>query len=229
MDSTKTQSQSGSNLDYDTYRAIQSLRARFDHTYSVEREGVEFIFRPLTWDEHRILVERGGEDPEQADTIVRTVLLYPAYKDVVDTVDAGVIESLATEIVGVSGFSSVEAFNQGLEWAREEVNKVEFEVVGAICKAFPAYKPEDVYAMSFLDLMVRLAMAEKVLGLAPEHGQDLPVTPGMRAYGRPPPGGVDTEELMTLHASDPRLEREMRGGAPAPNFEKDNAELTRPR
>jgi len=230
VDSIRTPSQSSSNLDYETFRAIQSLKARYVYTFEVALAERNFVFRALTWAEHRELVERSNEDPEQADLIVKAALLYPAYEEVVEEVDAGVIEALATEIVGSSGFASVEAFNEGLEWAREEVNKVEFEVIGAICKAFPGYKPEDIYQMRFPDLMIRLAMAEKILGLAPEGGQDvMPVTPGMQAYGGPPPGMMAADELLSLHASNQRSEKEMRGKAAPPDFEKDNAELTRPR
>ena len=110
VDSTKTQSQLSSNLDYDTFQAIQGLKARYASTYDIALAGGVFVYRALTWEEHRVLVERSAENPEQADLIVKTALLYPGFSDIVDGVDAGIIEALATEIVRTSGFASVEAF-----------------------------------------------------------------------------------------------------------------------
>jgi len=184
------------------------------------------VFRALTWHEQQSLVENAIEDPEQADNIVKACLLFPDYETLVDDFDAGVIETLATEIVQASGFSSVEAFNEGLEWAREETQKAEYEVVAAICKAFPAYTPEQVYNLQFLDVMVRLAMAEKILGFAPDAPQEqgIPVTPGMEAFGGPRSRGID------MHAAPPpdmHTEKLMRGGAVPPDFDKDNNELKR--
>ena len=71
--------------------------------------------------------------------------------------------------------------------------------------------------------MVRLAMAERLLGLAPEDQQQMPVTPGMEAFG-PSPGA---EDMMAPPPPSPIAEREMRGGAAPPDFDKDNTELHR--
>jgi len=173
-------------------------------------------------------VERSEEDPEQADLIVQRALLTPEYDSVAEDVDAGVIDALATEIVQVSGFASVESFNEGLEWAREEILKVEYEVVAAICRAFPAYKPEDIYELAFTDIMVRLAIAEKILGLEPEGGGgQMPVTPGMEAYGDVPSMPVPPVDQMESIQADPHLDILMRGDARPPDFNKDNTELTR--
>ncbi len=196
--------------------------------YSTVADGKTVVFRPLTWQEQHSLVEGATEDCEQADNIVETCLLYPDYDSLIEDFDAGVVETLATEIVNASGFSSVEAFNEGLIWAREETKKVEYEVIAAICKAFPAYTPEAVYDLQFLDIMVRLAIAEKILGIAPEEQQEenLPVTPGMEAFGGPPPRQGPVDETFV---PPPNTDVFMRGKAAPPDFAKDNGELNRPR
>ena len=229
VDSTRTQSQSSSNLDYETFQAIQSLKSRHKHVYSTSADDKTVVFRPLTWKEQHSLVEGATEDCEQADNIVKACLLYPEYDSLIEDFDAGVVETLATEIVSASGFSSVEAFNEGLIWAREETQKVEYEVIAAICKAFPAYTPEDVYDLQFLDIMVRLAIAEKILGMSPEMSQEdsLPITPGMEAFGGPPPRPGPVDEMYATPPIDMHTETLMRSRAKPPDFDRDNAELTR--
>ncbi len=187
-----------------------------------------YIVRPLTWKEHRELVELGQDDFESPDKIVDLALLHP---ESIDDVLAGVVDSLAGAIIELSGFGTMESFNSGVEWARGQVKLLEQQVMMVICSAFH-YKPEELYQFSFLELMLRYGMAESMLGLAPP---DEEVEPHRgRRMRRPPPGyqsqrmdGPPISSRMEAFGELPShsAEQAMRGEAQPPDFSKDNAEL----
>jgi len=109
-------------------------------------------------------------------------------------------------------------------------------MVMTICRAFPAYKPEDLYSMKFLDFMLRYKQAERMLQLEPtevvEAGQPQPE----RARRRPrrPIRELGEEEMMAFGADEefvpepvdvPRRSGEdpLRDpNLPPPDFKRDN-------
>src|SRR3990167_9894738 len=76
---------------------------------------------------------------------------------------AGTITTVVKSIMEASGPNSIDEFNQILDYYRLVVQQPIHQLVSVICRAFPAYNPDDVYAMTFHIMMERLALAESKL------------------------------------------------------------------
>ena len=77
---------------------------------------------------------------------------------------AGVVPTVAAQILQFSGPTTPEEFNQELELARAIVNNHPLhEAVTQICRVFSGYSPEEVYSLPYPEMMIRLAQAESVL------------------------------------------------------------------
>jgi hypothetical protein len=76
---------------------------------------------------------------------------------------AGSIEIVAKNILSYSGPSSIDELTYLLELSRGIAQEVFHQIVIRVCQGFPAYKPEDVYGMDMLTMMLRLAQAEDKL------------------------------------------------------------------
>lgn len=74
---------------------------------------------------------------------------------------AGIISTVVANIISESGPTTVDELNQVLNFNRNAAGKVLNDLVIFVCQAFPAYKPEDVYAMDYPTLMLRVAMSER--------------------------------------------------------------------
>jgi len=80
-----------------------------------------------------------------------------------DSLNAGIVSTVAQAIVGTSGPHSFDDLRALQGMGRIKANELAHELVGHITQAFPAYKPEDCYAMDFETFMLRLGMAERKL------------------------------------------------------------------
>lgn len=77
---------------------------------------------------------------------------------------AGVIPTVVYGILAQSDPPDPESFNNLLAHKRASIaSNVLDGFVMMVCRAFPAYKPEDVYAMDYITLVERLALAEPIL------------------------------------------------------------------
>jgi hypothetical protein len=76
---------------------------------------------------------------------------------------AGTVSIVARSILAGSDVPDLETFNSKLDKSRIALsNEVLHNFVMIICMMFPAYKPEDVYAMDFDTFIERLALAERL-------------------------------------------------------------------
>jgi hypothetical protein len=76
---------------------------------------------------------------------------------------AGIVSTVVKLIMQMSGPANPESFNSDLEIARKLVDTLNSQVIMVICRAFPAYKPEDIADMQWSDVLIRLAQAERIL------------------------------------------------------------------
>lgn len=77
---------------------------------------------------------------------------------------AGVVPLVAQQILSTSGPLAPEQFNQELTIARTITQSNPLYEAGVlICRAFPAYTPEQVFSLTYPDFMLRLAQAESLL------------------------------------------------------------------
>ena len=124
-------------------------------------------WRPLSIDEYlkydKLL--RSGVYPQAyvEDEIFIKCVLSQAYTENIDVLRAGIVQQVALDILACSGPNTIQELDQLLNIYRQEANQVIHELVSIVCQAFPAYKPEDVYAMDYGTLMFRVAQAEEKL------------------------------------------------------------------
>lgn len=76
---------------------------------------------------------------------------------------AGTISIVVKSIMENSGPKSIEEFNQTLDYYRTVVQQPISQFVSIICRAFPAYTPDDIFAMDYHLMLERLALAESKL------------------------------------------------------------------
>lgn len=100
---------------------------------------------------------------EIEDEIFQLVVLESVFTENIDILPAGVVSTVAAQVLQVSGVDSPEQLSEDLHLARQQVQDFITSAVTLICSVFPAYKPEDVFNLKYDVFMVRLAMAEKRL------------------------------------------------------------------
>lgn len=159
-------------------RELPSLKREHPHVYAVKTSGGIFVIRPFTWEEFRITKDRIERETLPEVDIVESVLLWPP-EGIPKEAPFGVINTLALAAMNVSGFENPVALQSALAWAELDIaENPDHMMVMVICKAFPAYKPEDLYKLTFLDLITRFKMAEQMLGMTPSEvvapGQEAP-------------------------------------------------------
>lgn len=206
---------------------LPRLKREFNHVYAVATTGGIFALRPLTWGEYKFTEDRVQAELLPEFAIVNTALVWP--EKIPDDVPAGVIPTLALAVLNISGFNNSDAIEASFAYAEYQIDTdPEHYMVMIICKAFPAYKPEDLYELQFLDLVIRFKQAERMLGLS------APPEPPKRARRReltaPPIQELD-EGMMSFGADEEFIPQPATVGgidplrdtnlAP-PDFEKDN-------
>ncbi len=80
-----------------------------------------------------------------------------------DSLPAGLVSCVVQNIMEYSGPISIDHFNNLLEDNRIKIQAPLHALINTIIRAFPAYKPEDIYSMSFEVFMMRVAQAESML------------------------------------------------------------------
>jgi hypothetical protein len=103
-------------------------------------------------------------------------------KEVADnshTLPAGIVSTVAGVILAKSGPTDIDSFNDKLNQSRAERESLLAKIEILICKAFPAYKPEDLLGLNWDKLMLRLAQAEEILLTRnpPELSEPIKLTP----------------------------------------------------
>lgn len=129
--------------------------------------GERVPFRLLRWGDfnayQELFVKQIIPKDVLEDTIFRKCCLDPVCIDSMHEMYAGVVTTVVDMIMHLSGPNDVDTFNQDIEIARKMINTINSQVVMVICRAFPAYKPEDILGMPWADILLRLAQAECIL------------------------------------------------------------------
>ena len=97
------------------------------------------------------------------DDVFRIAVLNKALVQYIDELPAGIVSTVVTHIMNVSGPDTIDAFNQKLEDNRVKSESPLHMIVTVICRAFPAYTPEIIYSLDYETVMLRLAQAERLL------------------------------------------------------------------
>lgn len=94
------------------------------------------------------------------DEIFRKCVLDGSLVSHIDQLKAGIVTTVVQNILQLSGPHQPNDLQQLLEIKRHEVSNILHDMIIWICQAFPGYKPDDLYLMSYPDLMLRFAQAE---------------------------------------------------------------------
>lgn len=131
---------------------------------SIKKETI--LFRELTFSEfdHISEFQKNGDSStaDIEDLIIKYSVIYP--KDFkIDNYPAGLISSLAEEVLEESGFSSARRAKQIVEKKREEANEVRSLMKAFVLATMPNYHPSDLDNMTFSKLAEHVALSEKII------------------------------------------------------------------
>lgn len=129
--------------------------------------GERVPFHLLSWKDFSGYEELSQKGTLPADiiegAIFRQCCLDPVVLNNIYEMHAGVVSTVVGVIMQFSGPGDMDSFNNDVEIARKLVDTLNSQVIMVICRAFPAYKPEEVMDMSWADVLIRLAQAERIL------------------------------------------------------------------
>jgi hypothetical protein len=98
------------------------------------------------------------------DEIFKKCVVDGFFTNNIHKLKAGTVSTVAGSILEFSSPVNLEQINYLIEQKRfEHQAHVFHQMVGWICQAFPSYKPEDIYAMDYEILLLRLVQAEEKL------------------------------------------------------------------
>jgi len=119
-------------MEYNSNLIIEFKR-KYSDIYQVEIGGTKIIFRALTFLEFDELsiAEDYTSSVDSEEEIVKTALLYPEF-DELGTLGAGVVSSLAEEIIEESCFFDVKKSAAKLEEQRESISDIR-NLMKSIC------------------------------------------------------------------------------------------------
>jgi len=147
-----------------TQSQVDAWKEEYERVYSLSDRGVDYVFRELTCQEYdRIIAYQDANDSASTEEfIVDTGLLWPLGIDV-DSIPAGIISGLAEEIFECSGFSSPKRVIEMLNKHRERVAEARGLMKAFILSSMPAYKEEELDALTYDALAAKVALAEKII------------------------------------------------------------------
>lgn len=150
------------------------------------------------------------------DEIFKKCVLDSSLVDVMDDLKAGIVSAVAATIMAHSGPQGVEDLTVFMNINRMAMQGIIHKFVRMVCWAFPGYKPEDVYAMDYVTLMQRVALAEEKLLEAGLIGERLTFSVASDQQQSPQQRPrVDSKELFERQ----QRQRQMPNiPAPAPGF-----------
>lgn len=147
---------------------LSGLRDRYGSNYvTVISEDIVVPWSPLsigdfiTYDER---IRRGDISlAVLEDEIFTKCVIDNDAKWMINTLPAGTVTTVVQNIMETSGPMGIEQFNTLLDQKRVEAASPLHQMVSLVCRAFPGYKPEDVYTMKYDIFILRLAQAEDTL------------------------------------------------------------------
>jgi len=149
-----------------TPEQIASWKKEHGNIFSVAIGSTEFIFREVTFSEFDDVISRQQtEDSAEAeDFLVRTALLYPEMAESdYDLMPAGVVTSIAEEVLEQSGMASPKKAKGILEKYREQNTEVRSLMKAFILATMPAYKEEELDFLTFSQMAKKVALAEQII------------------------------------------------------------------
>lgn len=147
---------------------ISTLRNRYGDVYvTIINDDLIVPWKPLSLGDF-ITYDESIKNRRIVDTVLEEEIFLKCVTDKelvrnINDLPAGVITTVAHNIMGQSGPAGIDHFNNLLDEKRHQASNPIHKLVPLIIRAFPSYKLEDVYNLSYDLFMFRLAQAEELL------------------------------------------------------------------
>ena len=144
---------------------LSSLRKEFgDHFVTEFSDGTIVPWRVLSIGDFlkcENQFQLGRHPPAETENEVFSLcVLDPGIVNNLARLKAGIVSTVVAHIMETSGPKTPEQMNETLEFCRGITNAAIHQCIISITQAFPAYTPEQIYAMDYETMMLRLAQAE---------------------------------------------------------------------
>lgn len=192
---------------------LLALAKTYSQVYVTNVSEFEFIWRPITRQEYRMLMMETQNQKDLEDLVCNTAVISPE----VDFAEmpAGYAKTLAPIIVEESGYGGNQLVQQLLERSRQMLEQLEPQAEATIRAAFPSITFEEMANWSGSEFIFRLAQAEWVL----KNIYQLPVSFDKQPEPEPltpeqmRENGIDPMTMVDPHAfRPPFIERPVVGG-----------------
>jgi len=138
---------------------IAGWKAQYGEVFAIG----DYVFRALCVGEHsEILRHKDWTAAEAEDYVVMTTILHPDFHEV-ENKRAGLISSLAEEVLNLSGYGDVGFARKTMDEARERAAQVVNLMKSFIIAGISVYTDEDLDKYTFTQLADKVALAEQIL------------------------------------------------------------------
>lgn len=143
---------------------IQRWKEEYGRVFSAHLAGIDYIFHALTFSEYEVVERKMDAEgmPEAEEYILSCCLLYPLDVDF-DKQPAGVVSTLAEEMLDISGFNNPKVAKSILDEKRERVEEVWGLMKSFVLATMPAYREEELDTLTFADMAYKVALAESII------------------------------------------------------------------
>jgi hypothetical protein len=184
-------------------KRLSNIRRLYGSTYvSTLRDGVLVPWRQLSLGDYFEYDSQmtEGKIPQYVieEEIFRRCVLDKSLVQNMYRLKAGTITVVARAIMLYSGPQTIDELNSGLNLYREIADQLQHKMAIQICKVFPAYKPEDIYAMDYNTVLLRVAQAERVLAERGELSEPIYFAPREEEQVQPQQE-IDPRRLKEMH------------------------------
>ncbi len=146
-------------MEEPTGELIAQWKAEYGEIFSIGG----YIFRALRIGEYNeIARHRDWTSTDAEDFVVKTGILYPEFTEV-ESQKAGLISSLAEEVLNLSGYGEVDFARKMMDEARSHAEEVVSLMKTFIIAGMPSYTDESLDNYTFAELADKVAMAEKII------------------------------------------------------------------
>lgn len=147
---------------------IFDLKKKYGNLYSVDIKNSDVVFRELTFREYDLIMYyQELEDYSYADVedlVLEYAIVYPDNFDL-NKIPAGLVTTLAQNILELSGFFSVKIAKRILEDKRIQMTEVRNLMKAFVISAMPSYISDTLDEMTFSELAEKVALSEKIIEL----------------------------------------------------------------
>lgn len=160
------------------FQQVSDWKRQYGEVFSASIRGCDYVFRALTLDEYGSFMDQSDSAAETEERIAVTAVLSPPLDDL-DSISAGIVTTLAEEILNVSGHGDPKRAKGVLDQKRYNASEANTYMKAFVIAAMPAYTIEDLGKFTYSQLAEKVAFAEKVIeirqAMFPVASQNSPV------------------------------------------------------